>query len=198
MKLVDRVKNILLQPKAEWEVIKNETHSVKELYLNYAVLLAAIPAVASFLGFVTIGISTGFGNFTLPFGTSFKYAVLTYIFSLASAYLVAFIVDILAPNFGSEKNMEDSLKVVIFSYTASWVGGIFLLIPSLSFLSSLAGIYSLVLLYIGMQKIKNVPQDKIAAYFVITLIAAIIITVVISTVISATVFDFSAEFGMNF
>ena len=192
MNLLDRAKKILISPKSEWDVIKNEKYSVSELFTRYAIILAAIPAVAALLGFSFIGVSTGFGNYALPFDISLKYAVLTYVLSLAGAYLVAFIMDTLSPNFGAVKNMEDSFKVVVFSYTASWVGGIFLIIPSLSFLASLAGIYSLVLLYMGMQKIKEVPQDKIVVYFIVTLVAAIIVTVIVSAVVT------SVAIGGNF
>jgi len=49
--IVDRAKNMILKPKQEWQVIDGETHTVKDLYLQYAMILAAIPAVAAFIGF---------------------------------------------------------------------------------------------------------------------------------------------------
>ena len=198
MNLLDRVKKILISPKSEWDVIKNEKYSVSELFTKYAIILAAIPAVAAILGFSLTGVSTGFGNYTLPFGISLKYAVLTYVLSLAGAYLVAFIMDTLSPNFGAVKNMEDSFKVVVFSYTASWVGGIFLIIPSLSFLTALSGIYSLALLYMGMQKIKPAKQDKAVAYFVVTLVAAIIIEILVSAVVTSLVIGGNIQLNTAF
>ncbi len=188
MNLIERVKNIMLKPHAEWDVIKNENHSVKQLFLNYAVILAAIPSVAVFIGFSSVGVSTGYGNLTLPLSNSLVYAIFNYVFSLAGVYVVAFIMDALAPNFGSTKNMEDSVKVVVFSYTASWLGGIFLLIPSLSNLSAIAGIYSIVLLYMGMRKIKEIPQEKIIPYFLLTLVSVIIILAIISTIVNTIAF----------
>ncbi len=55
MNLVDRAKNILLQPKQEWAVIEAETTDTKTLYTSYAMILAAIPAVAGFIGMSIIG-----------------------------------------------------------------------------------------------------------------------------------------------
>ena len=55
MDLVARVKAIALKPKEEWVKIKAETTSVSELFTSYAMILAAIPAVAQFIGFALIG-----------------------------------------------------------------------------------------------------------------------------------------------
>ena len=45
MNLVDRVKNILLQPKEEWLAIDRESHTVQGLYTGYVLILAAIPVL---------------------------------------------------------------------------------------------------------------------------------------------------------
>ena len=56
-KLIARVKNILLTPKTEWPVIAGETESVQSLYLNYILVLAAIPAVFGFIKNSILGTS---------------------------------------------------------------------------------------------------------------------------------------------
>lgn len=56
MNLVDRAKNILLSPNSEWEVIRSESTTTAELFTKYAVILAAIPAIAGFIGYYLIGI----------------------------------------------------------------------------------------------------------------------------------------------
>ena len=47
-------------------------------------------------------------------------------------YLMALIVDALAPTFGGEKNFMQSLKLVAYSYTAAWLAGIFQLLGCLA------------------------------------------------------------------
>jgi len=42
MNLVDRAKNIMLNPKQEWEVVKAESITTQELYTKYSLILAAI------------------------------------------------------------------------------------------------------------------------------------------------------------
>ena len=55
MKLIDRIKNMLLNPKTEWEIIESEETDPKTLTLTYLLPLALIPAIASFIGFGLIG-----------------------------------------------------------------------------------------------------------------------------------------------
>ena len=57
MNLIERVKSILLQPKETWVVIDSETTDVATLYTQYAMILAAIPAVCGFIGLSLIGFS---------------------------------------------------------------------------------------------------------------------------------------------
>ena len=56
MDLQTRVVNILTKPAAEWPVIAAEPSDVASLYSNYILLLAAIPAVSTFLGLLVIGV----------------------------------------------------------------------------------------------------------------------------------------------
>lgn len=184
MNLVERVKNILISPKTEWEVIKNEQSSVADLFTKYALILALIPAVAGFLGQSLIGISTPFGHFIVPVVNGLIYAVLYYVLSLAGIYLVAFIVDALAPSFGTTKDMVSSLKVVVYSYTAVWVAGIFQIIPVLSILGIL-GLYSLYLLYLGLNIVKGSPSDKVVGYTVVVVIITFLVYIIIGAIVGA-------------
>ncbi len=185
MDIVTRAKGILLNPKYEWEVVKEESTSVQELFTKYAVILAAIPAVAGFIGFSVFGMNMGFASFKMPIGSGFGHAVFTYILGLAGVYLVGYIIDWLAPTFGAQKDLLQSMKVAVYSSTASWVGGIFKIIPALSFITMLAGIYGLYLLYVGLKTVKDVSQDKIIGYFVSVIIITIIVYFIIGAITSS-------------
>ena len=189
MNIVDRAKNILFSPASEWETIKSESITTNELFTKYAVILAAIPAIAGLIGYSIFGYSFGFGRITLGFGTAIIWAVLTYILSLVSVYVLGWIIDALAPSFGSAKDLVASLKVAVFAYTAAWVGGIFHILPYLSWLAALISIYSLVLLYMGLKRVKTVPDDKMIGYFVVVIIVAIVLYIIIGAIIGAVAFS---------
>ena len=189
MNLVERIKNILLSPATEWETIKKEDHMVSDLFTQYALKLAAIPAISGLIGFTLFGYSYGFGSYRPPFGANLKWAISMYIMSIIGVYVLAYIIDILAPRFGSKKHLPTSMKVVVFAYTAAWVGGIFSLVPALSILGAIAGIYSLVLLYKGLQIVKEVPKDKMVGYFVAVIIASSIVYGVTGAIITRFAFS---------
>lgn len=182
MNIVDRVKNILLKPKEEWPVIAGETTSTAELYTNYIIPLAAIPAVASFVGLSLVGLPF-IGRLSMMTGLSIM--VTQFVLSLAGVFVLSLAIDFLAPNFGGEKNQAQALKVAAYSMTAAWLAGIFHILPMLGILSIL-GLYSLYLLYLGLPVLMKVPADKAVVYTVVVIVAGIIIWAVIGAV--STVF----------
>ncbi len=188
MNLVERAKNIILAPAKEWDIIKGENLTIADMFMKYAVILAAIPAVAGFIGYVVIGISFGFGTFRVPVGTALVWAILSYILSLGGIFLLAFIIDALAPTFGCTKNMVAAVKIAVFSYTPVWVAGILGIIPAISVLMLIASIYSLYLLYLGMQKIKEPAKEKLMPYFIVSLVALIVIYWLVGFLVSRIAF----------
>lgn len=188
MNLVERAKNIILAPAKEWDVIKGENLTIADMFMKYAVILAAIPAVAGFIGYVVIGMSYGFGTFRVPVGTALVWAILSYILSLAGIFLLAFVIDALAPTFGCTKDMVAAVKIAVFSYTPVWVAGILGIIPALSVLMLIASIYSLYLLYLGMQKIKEPAKEKLMPYFIVSLVAMIVIYWLVGFLVSRIAF----------
>jgi hypothetical protein len=189
MNLVDRAKNIMLNPSNEWNVIKAESISNSELFTKYALILAAIPAICGFIGYSVFTASSGIFSYRLSMGSSLTWAILTYILTLASVYVLAFIIDALAPTFGCSKDLNAALKIVVFSYTPAWVLGVFNLFPALGIIAALGGIYSLILLYMGLERVKSVPKDKMVAYYVVTLIVAVVIYFIIGAIVSGIVFS---------
>jgi len=179
MSITERIKGILLRPKEEWQTIAGETTSIADLYRNYIFILAAIGPVASFIGMSLVGVS-------LPMGGSYRISItsgllsagLHYGLTLASVYILALIIDALAPTFSGEKNLGQAFKLAAYSYVPGWLVGIFALIPALGILGIL-GLYGLYLLYLGLPVLMKCPNEKTTGYTVAVIIAAVIIFVVI-------------------
>jgi len=181
--LVERVKRLLVQPKQEWAVIDAEPHTVQGLYTQYVMILAAIPAVADFLGYTLLA----FGVLRLPFAAGVAHMVLGYVLTLAGVYVAALVIDALAPHFGGEKRFIQALKVVAFGGTAAWVSGIVLVIPLLGILALIGALYSLYLVFVGLPLLMKVPQDKAVPYFVATLVVMIAVWMAIAFVASLAI-----------
>jgi hypothetical protein len=182
MGLSQRVKSILIHPKAEWEVIAREPASIAEIYTSYVVLLAAILPVAviarSMLGF---GAAPA-GVARPTFGGTVIQAIGEYVLGLVTTYLFALIVDWLAPRFSGQPNRVQAFKLVAYSTTPAWLAGVFELIPALSFLVVL-GVYSIYLLYVGVPVLMTVPPEKAAGYTVAVFIVAVVVFVVLGIVV---------------
>jgi len=165
MALVDRVKNILLTPKTEWPKIAEEAATPQSIYVGYVMILAAIGPIAMAIR----------GSL---FGTTA--ALLGYAISLGVTYVLALIVDALAPTFGGEKNFLQSLKLVAYSYTAAWVAGIFHLLPFIGgVVGLLAAIYAFYTFYLGVPVMKKCPEDKAIAYTIVIVICGLVLGAVV-------------------
>jgi hypothetical protein len=179
MALVDRVKNILLSPRTEWQVIDAESTTVADLYKGYIIPLAAIGPVSMAIGWSVFGMPVPFlGTYRPPIATTLTTAVIQYVATLVGVYILAIIIDKLAPTFNGTSSQIQGLKVAAYSYTAAWVAGIFSLIPALGILGIL-GVYSLYLLYLGLPVLMKAPAEKALSYTVVVILCAIVLFMLI-------------------
>jgi Yip1 domain len=180
MDIVPRVQAILLKPKEEWVKIKAEPSTVTELFTSYAMILAAIPAVGQFLGNILVGRRLPMvGVFRWPLGRALGNAVVSYVFALVAVYIFALIINELAPNFGSTKNLTGALKLAVYSMTPAWVAGVLYIIPGLWVLGILAGLYGLYILYLGFDTpLMETPKNKVVGYLVVSIVVVVVLYVV--------------------
>jgi len=182
MNLVERVKKILLTPKTEWEVIDAEPATAAELYTRYIAPLAAIGPIAQLIGYSVFGVTVPFvGTYRVPIGSAITQAIVMYALTLAGTYVLALIIDALAPTFNGQRSQIQALKLAAYSLTASWVAGIFALIPGLRILT-LLGLYSLYLLYLGLPVLMKTPREKALGYTVVVIVAAIVLSMIIGAI----------------
>ena len=182
MNLIQRVQDILLKPKATWPVIAGESSDVKAIYTNYLVYLAAIPAVATFIGMSVFGMSFFGTTIRVPFFSGLMNMVVGYVMSLVMVYVLALIANALAPTFKGEKDLPSAVKLVAYGATAGMVGGIFSLLPALSMLGLLAALYSIYLIYTGIPVLMKAPEDKAVGYTAVLVACGVVAGLVLGAV----------------
>ena len=175
MHLIERIKAILLTPRTEWPVIAQEDTSVLDLYIKYVAILAAIPEVAHFIGQSLIGADRA------PIVSGLMRAVIAYLVTWVMVYLIAAVINVLAPRFGGTRNFSSALKLSVYSHTPLWLAGVFLLIPGLNFLLIL-GVYGLYLLWVGLPVLMRVPDERAFPYAIFATACALIPAVVLAIV----------------
>ena len=180
-KLIERNPVAPTTPKTESPVIAAEPATVKSLYTGYIMILAAIPAVCTFLKMAFIGSSFfGLGVFHASVSAAVGSMLMGYVLSLIGVFVLALIIDALAPTFDGQKNRVQALKAAAYSYTAAWVAGFGMLLPWLGILIAIVGaIYSIYLLYLGLPHTMKSPADKAAGYTAVTVVVAIVLSWVI-------------------
>ncbi|HMA30566.1 MAG TPA: YIP1 family protein [Casimicrobiaceae bacterium] len=168
MSFVDRVKAIVLDPRSEWPKIAVEPATVQSLYTGWIMILAAIGPVALLL-------STH----------SLQWAVAEYVLSLIVTFVLALIVDSLAPSFGGTKDFVASLKLTAYSYTAAWLAGIFNLLGVLGgLLGLLAAIYAFYTFFLGAPLLKKASPEKAIPFTLVVVLCGIVLGILAGYVFS--------------
>ena len=108
-------------------------------------------------------------------------AAIGYALALVGVFVFALIIDAIAPSFGGQRNQVQALKVAAFSWTPSWVGGVFTLVPALSIIYLVCSLYSLYLLYAGSPLMKT-PKDKVVPYAIVLILVGIVLFVMLAAV----------------
>ena len=181
MNLVSRAKAILMTPKQEWAAIDSEPLDVTALLTGYVIPLALIGPIARFIGFSVLGFG---GILRMSIGWGISQAIASFILAILGVFVLGWVVNALAPNFGATQSMPQAIKLSAYSMTAAWVAGIFYLIPSLSLLAVIGALYSLYLFYVGLPTLMKSPADKTPAYAVVVIIACIVLYVIIGMITS--------------
>lgn len=164
--VIQRAKQLILSPKTEWPVIAAESSSSLEILKKYLMYLIAIPALAQFLGFLFAG--------RIGFFSGLIWAIIYYVLTILSLYVMAFVVHLLAPSFNAIKDDQAAFRLVAYSATPFFVASIFNIIPGLGILSIL-GLYGIYLFYVGLPEILQCPQNKALIYTILSFVIMIAI-----------------------
>ena len=187
MNIVARAQGIITKPKDEWVKIKEEPSNITTLFTSYAIILAAIPALASFIGRAFVGYSAPFvGWIRWGIGRALIYAIFSYILSLLGVYVIGLIIYFLAPSFSSKKDNIQAMKLAVYSMTPAWVAGVLNIIPLLSFLVIIVSLYGLYLLYLGLNTpLLDTPKDKVLTYFIVIAVVSIVVLVILEVILGS-------------
>ena len=184
--IIGRVQRLLLSPATEWDAIAGEAADVQKIYMNYVGPLVIAAAIAAAIGISVVGISIPIvGTFRFGIVTALTQMIVQIGLGLAMVYVLAFVINALAPQFGATQDMGQAFKLAAYAPTASWVAGLVMIIPSLGILAALGGLYSLYLLYVGLPKLMKPAPDK-AMVYILSIIGVMIVAGVVIGALSSS------------
>ena len=183
MDIKTRVRNILLTPKTEWPAIAEEPTDKGAILTGYVMPLVAIGAIAGFIGGSLVGMTLPFlGTYRVPILTGLAGAVFTFVFAIIGVFILAFIINALAPTFGAQQDSNKAFKVAVYSFTPAWIAGALNILPALGVLAGLVALYGLYLLYLGLPALMKAPAEKSVAYTAVVVVCAIVLFFVITSI----------------
>lgn len=198
--IIKRVINLITKTKEEWDKIKGETSTIKDLYLKYAVVVYALPSVAILIGWIIA---------RAPILMSLGMAIALYILTLGVILLIGLLIDVIGPQFGATKDMVSSQKLAVYSLTPYAVLGILFILPmrgffygggGLFYLIMIVSLYSFYLMYVGALKLKGISPDKVIPFIAIMAVIWLVLIYIdfrLSGEIAAQIFvgSLRARFG---
>jgi Yip1 domain len=171
-----RAKAMLIDPAAEWALIERESGDPAYLLSRYVAVLALVPAVFGFLGAGVVGaVIPGAGLVRATLFDGLFGAIFGYVETFAVIVVLGFVINLLAPLFGAQKDFDSALKLAVYSFTPVWLAGIFLVLPGLRFLV-LTGFYGAYLLAMGLPRLMKAPRSH--SYVIVIVVCAFALTVI--------------------
>jgi hypothetical protein len=182
--LLARIKNIVLSPSSEWQVIAPEATTAAQLYAGYVTPLAVWMALIGFLRMSVIGVNTALGgSFRTPIGSGLTYTVLMFVSALIGVFVVGLMINALAPTFSGTRDQRQALKVSAYSLTPAMLSSVLSLSPVLpTLLQLLAGLFGIYVLYLGLPVVMQAPKEKAFGYTASVVICTLLCGIVLGVV----------------
>jgi len=151
--LYDRVKRLILNTDEAWEAFKLEPATIPDLLGGYVLKLAAVPAVAHFLGWWVI----------VGFWSSLSRAAVFYALSILAVWVTSKIIGLLSGQLGIEEDDSKTFKLAAFGFTPYFIAGACYLVPPFMLLVPVGGMFGFYLLLHGIPIMLDVPREKSAS-----------------------------------
>lgn len=182
--VIQRAKAVITNPVGTWETIKAEPAQIGDIYRNYLMYMAALPAIAMFIGVSIIGVNVPFiGTYRAPFFSTLVAQAVSYGVTLAMVYAVAMILEFLAPKFGGTVDRTSAVKLVAYSLTPAMAAGIFAIMPWLGFfVLAAASLYSIYVFFTGVSVLTTVPSDRRIGFIAVSALATFILGLIVTTI----------------
>lgn len=155
---------VLYDPKHEWQDIRKEHYSMMHCFLSQISILAAIPALALFIGTTQIGWSIAGGEFVkLTMGSALMAAVAFYAAMWVAVGFIAYVIHWMEKTYGGNVTIDECMVLTTFTATPMFLAGIAGLYPVL-WLNVIVGLaavcYTVYLLFTGVPEIMEIPEDR--------------------------------------
>ena len=175
------IAGILKDPKTEWALIEQERYSAKTIFLTQIPILAAIPAIALYVGVTQVGWSVAGEEPVRPVESSALGSALLFYFAMwAAVAFIAVCMHWIEKTYGGEISLDECPVLTTVTATPLFLSGISFLSPVLWLNVAVAGAalgYSVYLPHSGTSRIMQIDEDRALMF------ASLILTVALGTLV---------------
>lgn len=182
-----RCRNLILQPKVEWECIKTEQTPMRQLVRSFLFPLLIAVALASVLGKIFSTLNIGYAaELLLSEGLHEFFGI------FIATYASVFMINELVKSFGGTRDLHKTASLVIYSMVPYLLVSIVVgLIPSLYALSVL-GLYSFFLFYEGVQLLFDIPAQRMFGFFITAVMLLFVLFALVNYLLSFALMLFTS------
>lgn len=161
--LFTRIKQLVSDPPAAWELIAREETSPGAVMGKHVAPLAFMLALCGWLGAM---LDAGFVLDRETIILQPVAAVFRFVIALAGVAVLARLANMFAPRFGGAPDAMRATQLSGYGATGLLLGGVGLLLSGIApYIVACGGIFSMVLIYIGAPRMMSVPEEKRIGYF---------------------------------
>jgi hypothetical protein len=155
---------LFVNPKHEWEAIRNDKCTIGKCYAGHVLLLAAIPVISGFVGTTQFGWQIGVGDpIKLTLESAGIIAVLYYLAMIVGVYSIGWMIHWMGETYGADAALSQCVVLAAYTATPLFLIGIMELYPVL-WLNMVLGIpalaYTVYLLYTGVPIMMGISEER--------------------------------------
>lgn len=180
--IIERVRGVLAEPKREFVTILKEDQRKTRLFLNYVLPLLVLYAITTYIGNVL------FGAVTIRQGSGIviKSIIHGMLVQIATLYIGGIIINEVLPLFHVPKNGRKTFALLAYTLTPIYISMILAgLLPGLSKLIYLLGLYSILLFWFGAESLIEMPQERRQLFVPLSFLMIILLYLAIRVVLGA-------------
>lgn len=182
--VIEKIKRILVNPSAFWREL--EVSSLKELIFPFAVFLAGLLPLSSFLGLLLF---RSFLLHSIGVVRVIIFLILVgYCITLLIPIITGYAVSYIAPYFGGERKSLNTIALTVYSVTPFWLISVINIFPPLFPLSLLGCLYSLYIFYMGSLHLLKINLEKAIGFTLISAGIWILITYIFALLLGILTF----------
>ncbi len=162
--MLQHVWGLFVNPKREWESIRDDKCTIGKCYAMHVLLLAAIPAISGFVGTTQFGWVIGAGDpVKLTTESAATIAVLFYLAMVVGVYSIGWMIHWMSETYGAKALLSQCVVLAAYTATPLFLIGLMMLYPVL-WVNLVVGLpalaYTVYLLYTGVPIMMGVSEDR--------------------------------------